>query len=258
MADLPGEMERLQRSFATLVVELKYGRSRERVITDLKRVSKPGRRVYSSIKDLKPVMTMVGGKVQALKGIDLVVTRSTISGNTAIGSGGGLSNRNIMTVNNSTLNGNSANAGGGIGNHADLSEAVARMALDDQGLTGSGFDLRVTCRPYPHDCHAGTSVITVLISSRVDLPMMPSVLGGDAPPRVVAVVEVRRPVEAAKEHRLADEDERERREEREPRGRRGRVARGRGRRRGRLGRRRGGGRSGVSSGPGQSPSHFIR
>lgn len=59
--------------------------------------------------------------------------------------------------------------------------AVARIALDDQGLTGSGFDLRVTCRPYPHDCHTGTSVITVLISSRVDLPMMPSVLGGDAP-----------------------------------------------------------------------------
>jgi small subunit ribosomal protein S8 len=32
-------------SFDHLVVELKYGRSRERVITDLKRVSKPGRRV---------------------------------------------------------------------------------------------------------------------------------------------------------------------------------------------------------------------
>ena len=49
-----------QRSFATLVVELKYGRSRERVITDLKRVSKPGRRVYSSIKDLKPVKNGLG------------------------------------------------------------------------------------------------------------------------------------------------------------------------------------------------------
>ena len=31
----------------TLVVELKYGRSRERIITDLKRVSKPGRRIYA-------------------------------------------------------------------------------------------------------------------------------------------------------------------------------------------------------------------
>lgn len=60
-------------------------------------------------------------------------------------------------------------------------QAVARVALDDQGLTGSTFDVRVTCRPYPHDCHTGTSVITVLISSQVDLPLMPSVLGGDAP-----------------------------------------------------------------------------
>jgi small subunit ribosomal protein S8 len=31
----------------TLVVELKYGRSRERIITDLKRISKPGRRIYA-------------------------------------------------------------------------------------------------------------------------------------------------------------------------------------------------------------------
>jgi small subunit ribosomal protein S8 len=29
------------------VIELKYGRSRERIITDLKRVSKPGRRIYA-------------------------------------------------------------------------------------------------------------------------------------------------------------------------------------------------------------------
>jgi small subunit ribosomal protein S8 len=34
-------------SFDTLVIELKFGRNRERVITDLKRVSKPGRRVYA-------------------------------------------------------------------------------------------------------------------------------------------------------------------------------------------------------------------
>jgi small subunit ribosomal protein S8 len=31
----------------TLVIELKYGRSRERILTDLKRVSKPGRRIYA-------------------------------------------------------------------------------------------------------------------------------------------------------------------------------------------------------------------
>ena len=40
-------------SFDTLVIELKYGRSRERIITDLKRISKPGRRVYAK-KDRLP------------------------------------------------------------------------------------------------------------------------------------------------------------------------------------------------------------
>jgi small subunit ribosomal protein S8 len=35
------------RPHKTLVVELKYGRSRERIITDLKRISKPGRRIYA-------------------------------------------------------------------------------------------------------------------------------------------------------------------------------------------------------------------
>ena len=34
-------------SFDTLVVDLKFGRNRERVISGLKRVSKPGRRVYA-------------------------------------------------------------------------------------------------------------------------------------------------------------------------------------------------------------------
>jgi small subunit ribosomal protein S8 len=33
--------------YDTLVIELKYGRNRERVISGLKRVSKPGRRVYA-------------------------------------------------------------------------------------------------------------------------------------------------------------------------------------------------------------------
>ena len=41
---------------ATLVVELKFGRNRERVITDLKRVSKPGRRVYAGKERLPRVL----------------------------------------------------------------------------------------------------------------------------------------------------------------------------------------------------------
>jgi small subunit ribosomal protein S8 len=40
-------------SFDTLVIRLKYGPSRERIITDLKRISKPGRRVYAR-KDRLP------------------------------------------------------------------------------------------------------------------------------------------------------------------------------------------------------------
>jgi small subunit ribosomal protein S8 len=35
------------RPHKTLVIELKYGRSRERILTDLKRISKPGRRIYA-------------------------------------------------------------------------------------------------------------------------------------------------------------------------------------------------------------------
>ena len=34
-------------AFDTLVVELKFGRNRERVLTNVKRISKPGRRIYA-------------------------------------------------------------------------------------------------------------------------------------------------------------------------------------------------------------------
>ncbi len=47
-------------SFDTLVIQLKYGRSRERVITDLKRVSKPGRRVYARKDRLPRVLGGMG------------------------------------------------------------------------------------------------------------------------------------------------------------------------------------------------------
>ena len=51
---------REDQSFDTLVVELKYGRGRERVITDLKRVSKPGRRVYARKDRLPRVLGGMG------------------------------------------------------------------------------------------------------------------------------------------------------------------------------------------------------
>ena len=47
-------------SYDTLVIELKYGRSRERIITDLKRVSKPGRRIYARKDRLPRVLGGMG------------------------------------------------------------------------------------------------------------------------------------------------------------------------------------------------------
>ena len=48
------------RGFDNLVVELKYGRNRERVITGLKRVSKPGRRIYARKDRLPRVLGGMG------------------------------------------------------------------------------------------------------------------------------------------------------------------------------------------------------
>ena len=48
------------RAYNTLVIDLKYSRSRERVITDLKRVSKPGRRVYAGKDRLPRVLGGMG------------------------------------------------------------------------------------------------------------------------------------------------------------------------------------------------------
>ncbi|HET8607783.1 MAG TPA: 30S ribosomal protein S8 [Gaiellaceae bacterium] len=47
-------------SFDSLVIELKYGRGRERVLTDLKRVSKPGRRIYARKDRLPRVLGGMG------------------------------------------------------------------------------------------------------------------------------------------------------------------------------------------------------
>ena len=60
-------------------------------------------------------------------------------------------------------------------------EAAARQALADQGADGQSLTLSVSCRPAPGDCHRAGSVITVQIRSGVELPLLPSVLGGGAP-----------------------------------------------------------------------------
>ena len=67
----PGELP-----YKTLVVELKYGRSRERVLNGLKRVSKPGRRIYAS-KDRLP--RVLGGLGTAI----LSTSRGVITSRTA-------------------------------------------------------------------------------------------------------------------------------------------------------------------------------
>ena len=52
-------------TFDVLVVDLKYGRSRERVLTDLKRVSKPGRRVYARKDRLPRVLGGMGTAIMS-------------------------------------------------------------------------------------------------------------------------------------------------------------------------------------------------
>jgi small subunit ribosomal protein S8 len=49
-----------ERPYKVLVIDLKYGRSRERVLTGLKRISKPGRRIYARKDRLPRVLGGMG------------------------------------------------------------------------------------------------------------------------------------------------------------------------------------------------------
>jgi len=62
--------------YSILVIELKYGRKRERVLTGLKRISKPGRRIYAG-KDRLP--RVLGGMGTAI----LSTSRGVITSRTA-------------------------------------------------------------------------------------------------------------------------------------------------------------------------------
>ena len=53
---------------SSLVIELKFGKNRERVITDLKRVSKPGRRVYAKKDRLPRVLGGLGTAILSTSG----------------------------------------------------------------------------------------------------------------------------------------------------------------------------------------------
>ncbi len=49
-----------QQPVSEIRIELKYGPNGERVIQNLRRISKPGRRVYSKARDLRPVLNGLG------------------------------------------------------------------------------------------------------------------------------------------------------------------------------------------------------
>jgi small subunit ribosomal protein S8 len=60
-ADSSGEAK----PYPTLVIELKFGRNRERILTDLKRISKPGRRVYAGKDRLPRVLGGMGTAIMS-------------------------------------------------------------------------------------------------------------------------------------------------------------------------------------------------
>ena len=62
-------------AFDNLVVELKFGRNRERVITDMRRISKPGRRVYARKDRLPRVLGGMGTAIMSTSG-GLVTSRT--------------------------------------------------------------------------------------------------------------------------------------------------------------------------------------
>ena len=57
--------------------------------------------------------------------------------------------------------------------------AAIRQAFDDQGGDDREFRFRVTCGGA--DCHVAGAVIRVRVWTHVDLPLLPGILGGDAP-----------------------------------------------------------------------------
>ena len=69
-------------SYDSLVVELKFGKNRERVISDLKRVSKPGRRIYAR-KDRLP--RVLGGMGTAILSTSKGVVTSRTAAEQGIG-----------------------------------------------------------------------------------------------------------------------------------------------------------------------------
>ena len=68
--------------YSTLIVELKFGKNRQRVITGVKRVSRPGRRVYFRSTDVPPVLGGLGTSI-------LTTSRGVMTGRAAMRAGVG-------------------------------------------------------------------------------------------------------------------------------------------------------------------------
>lgn len=72
-----------QEPVASIRIELKYGPNGERVIQTIKRVSKPGRRLYSGSRELKPVLGGLGIRIiSSSKGVisDREARRDNVGG----------------------------------------------------------------------------------------------------------------------------------------------------------------------------------
>ena len=67
------------------------------------------------------------------------------------------------------------------GEAALRARAAAAVALDDQGLEMSRGSLDLGCDPDPGHCLSPGSVVHVRMVYPVDLPLMPTALGGDTP-----------------------------------------------------------------------------
>jgi hypothetical protein len=85
-----------------------------------------------------------GGGVYALNGVALTITNSTISGNHAVGSGGGICTYGTglgkvsLSVAGATLSGNTARYGGGIGTFPDdLSKITGPVSIISSKITGN-------------------------------------------------------------------------------------------------------------------------
>ena len=58
--------------------------------------------------------------------------------------------------------------------------AAARIAMDDQGVTLSPTEVRISCRPTPASCLQPGSSVQVSLDLQVALPLMPAVFGESA------------------------------------------------------------------------------